>query len=106
MIYLVNDSPQHSVNNKWLLSFILPVVLLFVCSDSYGKTNIPFQDTIHVTRISGKVSNLEDGTPLAGASVENLRTRRGTITNASGVFSIEVQTGDSIHFSFVGKVAQ
>jgi len=105
MIYLVNDSPQYSVNNKWLLSFIFPVVLLFVCSDSYGKTNIPFQDTTHVTRISGKVSNLEDGTPLAGASVENLRSQRGTVTGAAGIFSIEVQLGDSIRFSFIGKIS-
>jgi TonB-dependent SusC/RagA subfamily outer membrane receptor len=104
MIYLVNDSPRHSVNNKWLLSFIFPVVLLFACSDGYGKTNIPFQDTTRVTRISGKVSNLEDGTPLAGASVENLRSLRGTTTNASGIFFIEARLGDSIRVSFIGKI--
>ena len=71
MIYPVSDFHQHSINKIWLLAFILPVVLLFICSDSYGKAGMPLQDT--TVRITGKVSNFEDGTPLAGASVENLR---------------------------------
>ncbi len=110
MIYTVSGYHQFSKNNNnWLLAFILPVFLLFICSDGYsnpGKPGIPFQDTIPATRITGKVSNLEDGTPLAGASVENLRTRRGTITNAAGIFSIEAQRGDSIRISFTGKVSR
>ena len=105
MIYPVSDLRLPKKNNTWLLIVIFPVVLLFLSLNSYGsgKTGIPQQDTT-VKRISGKVTNLEDGTPLAGANVENLRTQQGTVTDAIGSFTINARRGDSIRISFIGKV--
>src|ERR1044072_2528490 len=96
-------------NNIWIYSFILSFVFTFIFSNSYaspGKFQAPVQDTIPAKRITGRVLNLEDSTPLTGASVVNARTGRGTTTNSSGIFFIEAKPVDSIRFSFAGKVAQ
>jgi TonB-linked SusC/RagA family outer membrane protein len=93
-------------NRRWLFTFLLPSALSLTCVEAYGSPNnrgIPFQDTIPSSRITGKVTSSDDGTPLAGASVENQRTKRGTVTNAAGEFSIEARRGDNITFSFSGK---
>src|SRR5436853_3016453 len=64
----------------------------------------PFQDTVPpTTRIRGKVTLFEDGVPAAGVSVINVRTSRGAVTNAAGLFAIDGMPGDSIRFSFSGK---
>ena len=73
---------------------------------SPGKFQAPVQDTIPSKRITGRVLNLEDSTPLTGASVVNLRTGRGTTTNTAGIFFVDAKPGDSIRFSFAGKIAQ
>ena len=110
MIHFVKGSHQWPVKNRrWLLAFLLPLVLSFTCVEANAAPDnrrIPFQDTIPVKRITGTVTNAEDGTPLAGASVQNLRTKRGTVTNAAGVFSIDARVGDNILFSYTGKGAQ
>lgn len=62
----------------------------------------PFQDTTG-TILSGRVTDLEEGASLAGVSVLNMRTGRGTVTEANGNYSIEAAIGDSIRFSFTGK---
>jgi TonB-linked SusC/RagA family outer membrane protein len=59
-----------------------------------------FQDTMVVR---GKVSGAEEGTALSQVSVENLVTHRGTFTNTQGEFSIGVNRGDSIRFTYAGK---
>jgi TonB-linked SusC/RagA family outer membrane protein len=93
--------------NIWIYIFILSFVFTFSFSNSYaGKFQAPVQDTIPAKRITGRVLNLEDSTPLTGASVVNLRTGRGTATSSTGTFFIEAKPGDSIRFSFAGKVAQ
>ena len=96
-------------NNIWIYIFILSFVFLFIFSHGYaspGKFQAPVQDTIPAKRITGRVLNLEDSTPLSGASVVNMRSGRGTTTNSSGIFFIEAKAGDSIRFSFAGKIAQ
>jgi hypothetical protein len=96
-------------NIVWLPFFLLFIVFIFIFSNSYAspdKFQAPVQDTIPAKRITGRVFNLEDSTPLTGASVVNLRTGRGTTTSSTGIFFIEAKPGDSIRFSFAGKVAQ
>jgi carboxypeptidase-like protein len=91
-------------NNIWLNTSILSFLFIFIFSNSYAQA--PVQDTIPAKKISGRVFNLEDSTPLSGASVVNLRTNHGTVTSSAGVFSIEAKAGDSIRFSFAGRLAQ
>ena len=44
----------------------------------------------------------ENGEPLIGATVVNTRTEAGSITDQEGAFSLEVQSGDTLRFSFLG----
>lgn len=60
---------------------------------------------IPATIITGKVT-AADGTPVAGVSVTVKGSKRGTSTNAGGVFSIEANKGDILIFSYVGYATQ
>ncbi|MBS1608338.1 MAG: SusC/RagA family TonB-linked outer membrane protein [Bacteroidetes bacterium] len=87
--------------HKWaLLLFLTSLSFSFLITRAQAA---PFQDTSG-TRVSGRVTDLEEAVPLAGVSVQNIRTHRGTVTNAGGIYSIEASIGDSIRFSFTGKV--
>ncbi|TDO19297.1 SusC/RagA family TonB-linked outer membrane protein [Pedobacter duraquae] len=52
--------------------------------------------------VTGTVKSSEDGTPLPGVTVKIKGARTGAITNASGVFSIQVSSGAVLVFSSVG----
>ncbi|TDW96744.1 TonB-dependent receptor [Dinghuibacter silviterrae] len=52
-------------------------------------------------RITGTVHD-QLNTPLAGVTVQNLRTGKATATNAKGTFVIEGSPGDSLRFTSVG----
>ncbi len=59
------------------------------------------------TRISGFVRDKSSGELLIGATVVNLDTRGGIVTDNNGFFSIDVNPPCTIQFSFVGyKAAQ
>ncbi len=51
--------------------------------------------------ISGKVAD-DKGNPIAGASVQEKSTRRGTTTGADGLFKLTVKTGATLVISSVG----
>jgi TonB-dependent SusC/RagA subfamily outer membrane receptor len=51
--------------------------------------------------VTGKIRN-DKGDPLEGASVTVKGTTRGTTTNASGVFSIEAEVGETLDISMIG----
>ncbi len=51
--------------------------------------------------IRGKVLD-EKGVPLPGATVSITGTTRGTITDASGYYTLEAEEGELIRFSFIG----
>src|SRR6476659_9038493 len=107
---LAIDYNQFLLKNKIsFLSFAF-FFLVLISSHSYANSGNAakhfFQDTIPSTRITGKVTTVEDGLPLSGASVQNLRTRLGTITNSAGIFFIQGIRGDSIRISYAGKISQ
>ena len=85
-------------------SFVFCMLLaseLWAGNNIHGKVpeKASLQDTIAVR---GRVTDADDNTPLNGVSIENIRTHRGTATNASGAFSIAAQTADQIEFTFIG----
>lgn len=94
--------------SKHKIKFLSPALFIFfglLSSATYGNTgNRYFQDTS--IRITGKVTSIEDGLPLAGASVQNLRTSQLVATNSAGIFFIEGRRGDSLRISYAGKTAQ
>ncbi|HEX6181907.1 MAG TPA: TonB-dependent receptor, partial [Chitinophagaceae bacterium] len=55
--------------------------------------------------VSGKITD-ESGAPLVGVSVNVKGTSRGTTTNEKGQFSIEVEDGETLTFSYIGFVNQ
>lgn len=54
-----------------------------------------------VLQLSGVVQTM-DSTALPGASIFVKGTRRGTISNDAGIYSIAVSPGDLIEFSYIG----
>jgi TonB-linked SusC/RagA family outer membrane protein len=57
--------------------------------------------------VTGRVSALEDGSPLPGVNVVLKGTTTGTVTDADGKYSLNVPSnGGSIVFSFIGLQTQ
>jgi TonB-linked SusC/RagA family outer membrane protein len=57
-------------------------------------------------RVSGKVTDQSDGTPLPGVSVTVEGTSRATITDAAGNFAISAPTGGKLIFSLIGMISR
>ncbi|WP_081643079.1 SusC/RagA family TonB-linked outer membrane protein [Sphingobacterium paucimobilis] len=57
-------------------------------------------------QVSGKVTSATDGTPLSGVSVSVVGTSTATQTDGSGNYSISVNQGAALNFSFIGYSAQ
>ncbi len=55
-------------------------------------------------RVSGVVKDASDGATLAGVSLTVQGKAIGTQTDANGEFSLEAEIGDTLVFSFVGKL--
>lgn len=56
-------------------------------------------------RISGKVTDAADKSPLAGVTVK-VSAKDGTMTDADGNYSINAKKGDALTFSFIGMASQ
>lgn len=56
--------------------------------------------------IKGTVISSEDGQPVIGATVKVVGTNGGTVTDVMGKFSLRVESGRRIEFSYVGMVTQ
>src|SRR4030095_9607321 len=63
--------------------------------------NTQITESVFYKTITGKVTN-DKGDPLEGVSVIVKGTTRGTVTNSSGVFSIDAEEGQTLEFSMVG----
>ncbi|MDO9152403.1 MAG: carboxypeptidase-like regulatory domain-containing protein, partial [Paludibacter sp.] len=69
---------------------------LFVCLSAFSQK----------ATIKGVVTSKDDGMPIIGASVVEKGTTNGTITNFNGIYSIEVSSGATLVFSYVGMEKQ
>ncbi|TLX74947.1 TonB-dependent receptor [Labilibacter sediminis] len=56
--------------------------------------------------VTGKVTSAEDGAPIPGVSVIVKGTTVGTITTIDGDYSLQVNKGDLVVFSFIGMQTQ
>ncbi len=65
----------------------------------FGTTTWLFAQT---RTISGTIISADDGLPLPGVSVVVEGTGHGTITNIDGEYSLEVESGVNLVFSFIG----
>lgn len=76
------------------LIWLLPFMLFCVAVQAQTKT------------ISGVVKNAEDGAVLSGVTVSVVNKPQLTTTNQSGEFTINAAIGDSLSFTFVGKLTK
>lgn len=60
--------------------------------------------TAEVIKVTGKVVSDTDGMPIPGVTVRIEGTTRGTVTNIDGAYTIDVNEGETLVFSFVGFV--
>ena len=56
--------------------------------------------------VSGKVSDSDDGSPLAGVSVIVQGSKVGSFTDSEGKYSISANSNDVLTFSFIGMTSQ
>jgi TonB-linked SusC/RagA family outer membrane protein len=56
--------------------------------------------------ITGKIVAAEDGLGIPGVSVIIKGTTTGTVSNMDGMYSLNANMGDVLHFSFIGMQAQ
>src|ERR1700761_8917240 len=71
-----------------LRSFLLSVGLLFLVTISYAQGNL-----------TGRVYENKTRIPIAGVSVQNLKSNVFTVTDKNGLFSIRAHVGDLVTFS-------
>ncbi|HCT69869.1 MAG TPA: hypothetical protein DF409_01235, partial [Bacteroidales bacterium] len=57
-------------------------------------------------RVSGKVTDANDGQSIPGVTILVKNTSTGTITDIDGKYSLEVEPGATLVFSFVGYNTQ
>ncbi|MCW3785782.1 SusC/RagA family TonB-linked outer membrane protein [Plebeiibacterium sediminum] len=79
------------------MKHLLGTMILFLCS-----TFIWAQEMA----ITGKVTSAEDGAPIPGVSVIVEGTTNGTITSIDGDYSLKVNQGEVLIFSFIGMETQ
>ena len=58
------------------------------------------------SRLTGVVTSAEDGEPVVGASVKAKGLNAGAVTNADGVFIINVPAGTELEITYLGMVPQ
>jgi len=88
------------------LNFAMTLVLSFILNlTAVGGNNI-INDLQQVT-VRGTVTDGTTGDPMAGVNVVVTGTTTGTITDASGAFTLEVPNASvTLHLSFIGYVSQ
>jgi TonB-linked SusC/RagA family outer membrane protein len=77
-----------------------------VCIPAYANAGTVKQ-ILHVTqeqvKVTGTVSD-ENGQPIAGVSIAEKATRKGTVTDANGKYTLMVERGATLTVSFVGYI--
>jgi len=76
---------------------------LLVCMTAFLTV---FAVNAQVREVSGVVTDAETGEPLVGVNVSVAGTTTGTITTADGSYTINVPSGQTLHFSYVGYESQ
>jgi iron complex outermembrane receptor protein len=76
-------------------------VLILIMSLLLGNLAMAQQSVL-----TGKVTDSSSGEALPGVSIVVKGTTNGTITNFDGVFTLNVNKGDAVQFSFVGYTMQ
>lgn len=93
----LNFYPKRAQRGRYMLSFLLA---LLIVGNGFA---VPVQET----RVTGRVTSVEDGQALPGVSVVVKGTQQGTITDSDGRYSLNVPSSNgTLVFSFIGYNSQ
>src|ERR1700754_615461 len=84
---------------KFNLRQAIVLIILTIAVSLFSSSLLLAQDGGAV--VHGNVTD-SIGKPISGASVMNLKSKKGTSTDASGNFSITAAKGQTLQISFVG----
>ncbi|QIP12334.1 TonB-dependent receptor [Spirosoma aureum] len=81
-------------NARWLVPLLVAPLFILLANDSIaGKADI---------RVTGKVTDKATNTSLPGVTVQVKGTNTGTVTDATGTYSIQVAENATLVFSSIG----
>jgi TonB-dependent starch-binding outer membrane protein SusC len=78
------------LNVRLMKLTLLVVISLFFSTEVFGQN------------VKGTVTSADDHSELPGVSIINQSTGKGTITDVNGKYSIQVSSGDSLLYTFMG----
>ncbi|NLR94366.1 SusC/RagA family TonB-linked outer membrane protein [Flammeovirga agarivorans] len=81
---------------------LLFLLLMSLCSSGILTAQVEVEKRI----ITGQVFSEEDNISLPGVNVRVKGTNYGTITDITGNYSLNVDTGDTLVFSYIGMVSK
>lgn len=83
---------QIALRKKWCMLFLSALCLI----------GIPSVGIAQRISVKGKITDASDNTPLVGASVLVKSTSNGTVTDVNGEFTLEVDPGATLVFTYIG----
>lgn len=87
---------------KIYLNYIIIVIVSLLCTDNlFAQKKDISQLNKEIVQLYGVVRT-ENNVPLPQATIFVEGTKRGTLTNYKGIYSIVVTKGDKIRFSYIG----
>ena len=81
-----------------ILKAICVIAILFAAAMMYAQSNF--------LTVTGKVTDADTNEALPGASIVEKGTSNGTVTDVNGNYSMKVEQGKTLVFSFVGYETQ
>src|SRR5690554_82122 len=97
---MINMNCKRSINNRYLYCFLIGVSLILL------KPVTLHAEPLQNNTITGTVVSATDGEPLIGVSIFVKGTNNGTVTDIDGNYSINVNTGQTLVFSYIGFISQ
>lgn len=91
---------KRSINNHYLYCLLIGVSLILL------KPVTLHAEPLQNNTITGTVVSATDGEPLIGVSIFVKGTNNGTVTDIDGNYSINVNTGQTLVFSYIGFISQ
>src|SRR5690554_1097484 len=97
---MINMNHDPRINNHYLYRFLIAVSLVLLLPMNTNAT--PLQ----TNTVTGRVVSATDNEPLAGVTVFVEGTSIGTVTDIDGSYSVNVDRGQTLTFSYIGFVSQ
>jgi TonB-linked SusC/RagA family outer membrane protein len=91
---------------QWPAIALVSALVMMLQPGLYGSANSDPGSLQESVSLTGQVTEASTGNPIPGVSIQVKGTTTGTITDADGNYSISVDQGDILIFSFVGYLTE